>query len=288
MRRVTSLWPRSEAERFADRMWPDRPQPAVGDDSFDIGDVEMRHVPEGYGCICFWTDPSTWTRYGSAVEPGSQMEPNPECPVHFPESESPVWPAHGCTDCSSRPHGPKCAPAATPAAGVSPAGESVPQPTPPAGHQTWTCAECRKVMDTPNAAVSQFKDGMFCSVKCADKPTELGELIAEVLDQHYPQPRGFNRDGTQHIRCMQDNRTACRRAHLVADWQGWREHVAEMATERIQRATPPAPFTHGDLSEAAQIVSNAARNSTTTWDEYHRLTALARRLADASDADPNP
>lgn len=35
-------------------------------------------------CICWVTDESTWTRYGSAVEPGSQMEPNPECPEHFP------------------------------------------------------------------------------------------------------------------------------------------------------------------------------------------------------------
>lgn len=33
-------------------------------------------------CTCFVTDPSTWFYYGSAVEPGSQMEPNPLCPVH--------------------------------------------------------------------------------------------------------------------------------------------------------------------------------------------------------------
>jgi hypothetical protein len=35
-------------------------------------------------CTCWVTDESTWTRYGSAVEPGSQMEPNPDCPEHFP------------------------------------------------------------------------------------------------------------------------------------------------------------------------------------------------------------
>lgn len=35
-------------------------------------------------CSCWVTDESTWTRYGSAVEPGSQMEPNPDCPEHFP------------------------------------------------------------------------------------------------------------------------------------------------------------------------------------------------------------
>lgn len=45
---------------------------------------------EGDKCTCFWTDPSTWTRYGDAVEPGSQMEPNPECPLHFPDLQSEI------------------------------------------------------------------------------------------------------------------------------------------------------------------------------------------------------
>lgn len=39
-------------------------------------------------CTCFWTDPKYWTTYGSAAEPGSQMEPNYDCPVHFPSEES--------------------------------------------------------------------------------------------------------------------------------------------------------------------------------------------------------
>ncbi|WP_427130359.1 hypothetical protein [Pseudarthrobacter sp. S9] len=34
-------------------------------------------------CTCYRTPESTWTRYGSAVEPGSQIEPNPDCKVHF-------------------------------------------------------------------------------------------------------------------------------------------------------------------------------------------------------------
>lgn len=33
-------------------------------------------------CECFFTDPKYWTRLGSAVEPGSQMEWNPDCPAH--------------------------------------------------------------------------------------------------------------------------------------------------------------------------------------------------------------
>ena len=36
------------------------------------------------GCSCQMTDPTTRTTYGSAVEPGSQWEPDPECPAHFP------------------------------------------------------------------------------------------------------------------------------------------------------------------------------------------------------------
>lgn len=43
-------------------------------------------------CICFVTPERTWFRYGSAVEPGSQMEWNPECPVHPPTNDP-------CQDC---------------------------------------------------------------------------------------------------------------------------------------------------------------------------------------------
>jgi hypothetical protein len=35
-------------------------------------------------CICYWTEPSTWTMHYGAVEPGSQIEPCYDCPVHFP------------------------------------------------------------------------------------------------------------------------------------------------------------------------------------------------------------
>lgn len=70
LRAITSMWPRSGAERFADRLWPDRPtptkvsvEPLVADDSF-----------------------------------------------HY------------------------CASDAMPATDARPAGASVPQPTPPAGH----------------------------------------------------------------------------------------------------------------------------------------------------------
>ena len=44
------------------------------------------------GCTCTVTDPKTWTTCGSAVEPGSMMEPNPFCTEHFPE-------ANTCAEC---------------------------------------------------------------------------------------------------------------------------------------------------------------------------------------------
>jgi hypothetical protein len=43
------------------------------------GDVEVQYASS---CTCAMADESTWTRYGSAVEPGSQWEPDPECPEH--------------------------------------------------------------------------------------------------------------------------------------------------------------------------------------------------------------
>lgn len=41
-------------------------------------------------CTCTITDEKAWTTYGSAVEPGSQMEADPDCPIHFPLIERPT------------------------------------------------------------------------------------------------------------------------------------------------------------------------------------------------------
>ena len=45
----------------------------------------------GDGCECGVTPESMWTTYYGAVEPGSQIEYNPECPKHG-------WEAHEHTD----------------------------------------------------------------------------------------------------------------------------------------------------------------------------------------------
>ena len=36
----------------------------------------------GGGCECWVTPAHTWFRYGGAIEPGSAIEYNPECPMH--------------------------------------------------------------------------------------------------------------------------------------------------------------------------------------------------------------
>ena len=52
----------------------------------------------GDGCECWVTPEHMWTTYGSAVEPGSQVEPNPRCPKHGekPTSATVTLP---CPDC---------------------------------------------------------------------------------------------------------------------------------------------------------------------------------------------
>jgi hypothetical protein len=40
----------------------------------------------GTACTCYWVDPKYWTTHYGAVEPGSTMEPNPDCPEHFPQT----------------------------------------------------------------------------------------------------------------------------------------------------------------------------------------------------------
>ncbi len=45
--------------------------------------TEQDHRPVvGDGCQCWITPPSTWTTHFGAVEPGSQVEQNPQCREH--------------------------------------------------------------------------------------------------------------------------------------------------------------------------------------------------------------
>lgn len=64
-------------------------------------------IPEE--CACFMTDPKTWTTYGSAAEPGSMWEPNPDCRVHFTDEERAAsWPPCPPRTEGGKPHCPDC------------------------------------------------------------------------------------------------------------------------------------------------------------------------------------
>ena len=52
----------------------------------------------GDGCECWVTPEHMWTTYGSAVEPGSQVEPNPRCPKHGEKPMSATVTLY-CPDC---------------------------------------------------------------------------------------------------------------------------------------------------------------------------------------------
>lgn len=116
---------------------------------------------------------------------------------------------------------------------------------------------------------------------------ELVDLIAEVLDAHEGH---WNRDAAMY-ECLERGDDADRGFRLVTvgdDYQGWLRHVAPLIAERIEKATPPAPFTFGDLAEAARIVEWFRDKTAQTAVESIRLRALANRLVAAADADPNP
>lgn len=45
-------------------------------------------LPAGGGCTCL-VNPNPYTHYG-IVEPGDALEPDPDCPTHFPRVEVPA------------------------------------------------------------------------------------------------------------------------------------------------------------------------------------------------------
>ncbi len=109
-------------------------------------------------------------------------------------------------------------------------------------------------------------------------PNELADLIAEVLADHVPKhPSGFNPDGTGRTACPHHYRNEIGRD--FPDWAGWRDHVAPLIAERIEKAAPPVAFS--DLSEAAYIISHRAQNASTDR-ERARLESLALRLREGA------
>ena len=66
------------------------------------------------------------------------------------------------------------------------------------------------------------------------------------------------------------------------------EKIGALIAERIEKATPPAPFTHGDLIEASKLIHAYSERMEAYGAWMFRARELANRLADAGHADPTP
>lgn len=81
-------------------------------------------------------------------------------------------------------------------------------------------------------------------------------------------------------------------AEVLHDCRGMSSNSqARKVAERIEKATPPAGFTHGDLVRAATIIRNYADGYSFAGEQrvaQLELHDLANRLADAGHADPTP
>ena len=62
-----------------------------------MSDFEWPDVPKdqpevwGGGCECWVTPEHMWTTHYGAVEPGSQVEYNPDCPLHGGPVDDRAW-----------------------------------------------------------------------------------------------------------------------------------------------------------------------------------------------------
>lgn len=156
----------------------------------------------GDECTCFVTDEKYWFYYGSAVEPGSQMEPNPECRVHFPNS-----------------------PAAS-AAGVSPAEERA-NTFPESGEPSAGC----QTSSVPPAG--DCGEAVGCPPVPAVSP--LPGLIAEVLAEHQAWLITGESDYADRVHCYGSCAgDDCAPHGMYDNQQAWREHVSPLIAERLE------------------------------------------------------
>lgn len=111
----------------------------------------------------------------------------------------------------------------------------------------------------------------------ASPQPELVDLIIDVLGKH----RHHMYDVGSH---------GCNCGQRFADYIFWRDHAAGLIAERIESARPAAPFTHGDLSAAADVIRAYVAKHQHAMDPRlaDRLGALADRLASGANADSNP
>ena len=74
------------AVTFAPDGWDDKTESPVDEQAESLRHADPPPEPDSViaECQCWVTPEWQWTKHYGAVEPGSQWEPNPECPVHFP------------------------------------------------------------------------------------------------------------------------------------------------------------------------------------------------------------
>lgn len=114
----------------------------------------------------------------------------------------------------------------------------------------------------------------------AGRTAELAALIAEVLSEHVAY------DYAGRVEC---EHRATMGMTLFDCWASWRQHMSWHIADRIKKATPPAPFTFGDLTWAAGVIrAYLALGPIEDARERIKLRELSDRLADAGIADPNP
>lgn len=78
---VDALHPRGMAGRFVSKS-NEAPVTQLSEDS-------DAWLPAGDGCTCL-VNPRPFSHYG-AVEPGDALEPDPDCPAHFPVADDDEW-----------------------------------------------------------------------------------------------------------------------------------------------------------------------------------------------------
>lgn len=168
-------------------------------------------------CTCFVTPERTWTRYGSAVEPGSQMEPNPECPVHFPNFAGAAASLADGTSDSASADGVFCK--------LSVREEKQPSAAP---HPDPAAPGAAASSPAPDGDDSSAEDAPPSQASSA----ELPKLIAEVLGQHFP-----FRDADL-FGCIDHLGSVHAEFNPNFGTEQWHEHVAVVIAARIKKAMP--------------------------------------------------
>jgi hypothetical protein len=208
-------------------------------------------------CECWWVDEKLWTTHYGAAEPGSQMEWNPDCPVHPPADPrcnctsfgDPLFDAQYCTIHTL----------------AAPAGDVVPTPNP---HLLDLEAAHEEGYDRGRADADRIKSGLSPNVynPYSDKlntPPAAPRTLVDVHTQRWtqdlpagdpPSPAGISSSllnwiepaflevlAVHHAALREDRFIYCETEMGLdharfEDWQEWREHCWNDLRDRLERA----------------------------------------------------